>query len=130
MKLKISMVILALVSIGCGMQTALPTSEPVAVIRYEPTPQPTATESHIEINFDCGVAPDFSQPVTVTTLGSLNVRKCPSTSSEVLGVLDAGAEIEAGAKITTTGTGYNCNRWRPLVWRGEVAWACSDWLSK
>lgn len=128
----ILIVILALISLSCGVQTALPTSEPVsnALVKSVNTPQPTATEVRVEFADQCGVKPDFSAPVFTHTLGKLNIRECPSTSSPVVGILEAGTEIEAGAVIETSGTGYNCNRWRPIAYEGKARYVCAEWLGK
>lgn len=133
MKIIISVVVL--VSLACGMQAALPTSEPVS-IPYEVTETKELRRTsanfgeHTEVELHCGptITPDFSSVKLGRTTGQLNVRQCPSTSSAILGVLETGTSVEIGAEVLSQDTGYRCPRWYPIVWQGQDGWICSGWV--
>jgi hypothetical protein len=119
-KLLIWISLFTLTALSCGIQTARPTSEPVsnAVIVYKPTPQPTTTET---------------SQTTVKTLGTVNVRICPSTSCEAIDQTQDGQVLEVGAMITN-GV-IDCNRWYPVQWTKKDgtkigAFVCAGWMNK
>lgn len=112
-----ALIVIVLMSIACG-QATLP-QEPVytpqakASIQnpvFTPTAQPTETVQ------------------TVTALGKVNVRTCPATSCEVIGVIEAGAVLEVGLEIQNEV--IDCPRWYPVVYNGRGAFVCSEWFTK
>ena len=117
MKKYIALVTVVILSLACGAQ--VPTAEPVYTPQAKasiqqpiltPTAQPTETVQ------------------TVTALGKVNVRTCPATSCEVIGVIEAGAVIEVGLEIQNEV--IDCPRWYPVVYNGRGAFVCSEWFTK
>ena len=117
MKKYLALVTVLILSLACG-QATLP-QEPVYTLPPEvlvsnpiltPTTAPTETAQ------------------TVTALGKVNVRTCPATSCEVIGVIEAGAAIEVGLEIQNEV--IDCSRWYPVVYNGRGAFVCSEWFTK
>jgi len=112
-----ALIVIVLLSLACG-QATLP-QEPVYTLPPEvlvsnpiltPTAQPTESAQ------------------TVTALGKVNVRTCPATSCEVIGVIEAGAVVEVGLEIQNEV--IDCPRWYPVVYNGRGAFVCSEWFTK
>ncbi len=117
MKKYLALVTVLILSLACG-QATLP-QEPVYTLPAKVSIQP----------------PVFTPPAqptetvqTVTALGKVNVRSCPATSCEVIGVVEAGAVIEVGAEVQNEV--IDCPRWYPVVYNGRGAWVCSEWFTK
>ncbi len=117
MKTKLAALAIVLLSLACGAQ--VPTAEPVYTLPPEVlvsnpvfthTAQPTETV------------------LTVTALGKVNVRTCPATSCEVIGVIEAGAVVEVGLEIKNDI--IDCSRWYPVVYNGRGAFVCSEWFTR
>ena len=117
MKKYIALVTVVILSLACGAQ--VPTAEPVytpqakASIQqpvFTPTAQPTETVQ------------------TVTALGKVNVRTCPATSCEVIGIIEAGAVVEVGAEIQNEV--IDCPRWYPVKYNNKGAFVCAEWFTK
>jgi len=113
--------VFTLATLSCGVQAAIPTSEPapnVMVQLPKPTRQPTATEA---------------STTTVKTLGTVNVRVCPSTSCEAIDQTQEGQILTVGEKITNECP--DCNNWYPVQWVKKDgskvgAWICADWMTR
>ena len=117
MKTKLAALVIVLLSLACG-QATLP-QEPVYTLPPEvlvsnPILTPTAAPTETVL--------------TVTALGKVNVRTCPATSCEVIGVIEAGAVIEVGLEIKNDI--IDCPRWYPVVYNGRGAFVCSEWFTK
>ena len=117
MKTKLAALVIVLLSLACG-QATLP-QEPVYTLPPEvlvsnpiltPTTAPTETAQ------------------TVTALGKVNVRTCPATSCEVIGVIEAGAVIEVGLEIQNEV--IDCPRWYPVKYNNKGAFVCAEWFTK
>ncbi len=117
MKPYFALIVIVLMSIACGAQ--VPTAAPINTLPPEvlvsnpiftPTAQPTEAA------------------LTVTALGKVNVRTCPATSCEVIGVIEAGAVVEVGLEIQNEV--IDCPRWYPVVYNGRGAFVCSEWFTK
>ena len=117
MKTKLSILALVLLSLACGAQ--VPTAEPIY------TPQAKAS---IQNPVFTHTAQPTEAAQTVTALGKVNVRTCPATSCEVIGVIEAGAVIEVGLEIKNDI--IDCPRWYPVVYNGRGAFVCSEWFTK
>ena len=117
MKKYLALATVLILSLACG-QAPLP-QEPVY------TPQ-------AKVSIQNPVFTHTAQPTetvqTVTALGKVNVRTCPATSCEVIGVIEAGAVIEVGLEIQNDI--IDCSRWYPVVYNGRGAFVCSEWFTK
>lgn len=65
-------------------------------------------------------------PEHVTTLGKLNIRELPDTSSQVIGWYEMGAKVVAIAIVS----GRGCPNWYMVTYRGERGYICAEWCSK
>lgn len=108
--------LLVLASIACGQ--TLPTPE--TIVTNVPTVASTAY--HI-VDVTDMVVPT---PVAVTTLGTLNIRELPDTSSAVLGWYEAGVTVTVLAQVD----GIGCPRWYLVMHQGERGYICAEWCSK
>ncbi|TXH59232.1 MAG: SH3 domain-containing protein [Desulfurellales bacterium] len=117
MKKYLALVTFVILSLACGAQ--VPTAEPVY------TPQAKAS---IQNPVFTHTAAPTENVQTVTALGKVNVRTCPATSCEVIGVIEAGAVIEVGLEIKNDI--IDCPRWYPVVYNGRGAFVCSEWFTK
>ena len=117
MKTKLSFLALVLLSLACG-QATLP-QEPINTLPAKVSIQPTVFTP---------IAQPTEAVLTVTTLGKVNVRSCPATSCEVIGVVEAGAVIEVGAEVQNEV--IDCPRWYPVVYNGRGAFVCAEWFTK
>ena len=117
MKKYLALVTVVILSLACGAQ--VPTAEPVY------TPQAKAS---IQNPVFTHTAQPTETVLTVTALGKVNVRTCPATSCEVVGVIEAGAVIEVGLEIKNDI--IDCSRWYPVVYNGRGAFVCSEWFTK
>ena len=117
MKKYIALVTLVILSIACG-QATLP-QEPIY------TPQAKAS---IQQPVLTPTAQPTEAALTVTALGKVNVRTCPATSCEVIGVIESGAVVEVGGEIKNDI--IDCPRWYPVVYNGRGAFVCSEWFTK
>ncbi len=117
MKTKLAALVIVLLSLACGAQ--VPTAEPVY------TPQAKAS---IQNPVFTHTAQPTETVQTVTALGKVNVRTCPATSCEVIGVIEAGAVVEVGLEIKNDI--IDCSRWYPVVYNGRGAFVCSEWFTK
>ena len=117
MKKYLALVTVLILSLACGAQ--VPTSEPVYV-------QPVKVSIQNPV-FTHTAAPTETI-LTVTELGKVNVRTCPATSCEVIGVIEAGAVVEVGLEIQNEV--IDCPRWYPVVYNGRGAFVCSEWFTK
>ena len=108
--------LLVLASVACG-QTL-----PNAVIVAPNVPTVASTAYHI-VDVTDMVVPT---PVTVTTLGTLNIRELPDTSSAVLGWYEAGVTVTVLAQVD----GIGCPRWYLVMHQGERGYICAEWCSK
>ncbi len=120
MKKYIALVTFVILSIACGAQ--VPTAEPVHTLPAKASIQnpvftPTETLGHVTETVQ-----------TVTALGKVNVRTCPATSCEVIGVIEAGAVVEVGLEIQNEV--IDCPRWYPVVYNGRGAFVCAEWFTK
>ena len=117
MKTKLAALVIVLLSLACG-QATLP-QEPVY------TPQ-------AKVSIQNPVFTHTAQPtetvLTETALGKVNVRTCPATSCEVIGVIEVGAVVEVGLEIQNDI--IDCPRWYPVVYNGRGAFVCSEWFTK
>ena len=117
MKTKLAALVIVLLSLACG-QATLP-QEPVYTLPPEVlVSNPVFTQT----------AQPTETILTVTALGKVNVRTCPATSCEVIGVIEAGAVIEVGLEIKNDI--IDCPRWYPVVYNGRGAFVCSEWFTK
>lgn len=106
--------VLALASIACTQtaQLATPIGANASIIDiYTQAPAPLI------------VAPT---PAHVTTLGKLNIRELPDTSSQIIGWYEIGADVVAIAKVS----GIGCPSWYLVTYRGERGYICAEWTSK
>jgi len=117
MKKYIALVTLVILSIACG-QATLP-QEPIY------TPQAKAS---IQQPVLTPTAQPTEAALTVTALGKVNVRTCPATSCEVIGVIESGAVVEVGGEIQNDI--IDCPRWYPVVYNGRGAFVCAEWFTK
>ena len=117
MKTKLSILALVLLSLACGAQ--VPTAEPIY------TPQAKAS---IQNPVFTHTAQPTETVLTVTALGKVNVRTCPATSCEVIGVIEAGAVIEVGLEIQNEV--IDCPRWYPVKYNNKGAFVCAEWFTK
>ena len=117
MKTKLAALVIVLLSLACG-QATLP-QEPIY------TPQAKAS---IQNPVFTPTAATTETVQTVTALGKVNVRTCPATSCEVIGVVEAGTVLEVGAEIKNDI--IDCPRWYPVVYNGRGAFVCSEWFTK
>ena len=117
MKKYIALVTVVILSIACG-QATLP-QEPIY------TPQAKAS---IQQPVLTPTAQPTEAALTVTALGKVNVRTCPATSCEVIGIIEAGAVVEVGLEIKNDI--IDCPRWYPVVYNGRGAFVCSEWFTK
>jgi len=119
MKTYAALISIVLLSIACGR--SLP-QEPINTLQPEvlvSNPIFTPTEN----------SPLITETVqTVTALGKVNVRTCPATSCEVVGVVEAGAVLQVGAEIANEV--IDCPRWYPVMYNGHGAFVCAEWFSK
>ncbi len=116
MKPYIALSTLLLFVIACGQ--SLPTAT-------QPAPtQPTAAQI-AEVKAEIvQVTAEVSQ---VTTLGQVNIRSCPATDCEVLGVVELGTVLEVGALVTNAV--IDCPRWYPVMYNGRGAFICAEWTT-
>jgi len=112
-----ALIVIVLMSIACG-QATLP-QEPIY------TPQAKAS---IQQPVLTPTAQPTEAALTVTALGKVNVRTCPATSCEVIGVIESGAVVEVGGEIQNDI--IDCPRWYPVVYNGRGAFVCSEWFTK
>jgi len=117
MKKYLALATVLILSLACG-QATLP-QEPVY------TPQAKAS---IQNPVFTHTAQPTETAQTVTALGKVNVRTCPATSCEVIGVIEAGAVIEVGLEIQNEV--IDCPRWYPVVYNGHGAFVCAEWFTK
>ena len=117
MKKYIALVTVVILSIACG-QATLP-QEPIY------TPQAKAS---IQQPILTPTAQPTEAALTVTALGKVNVRTCPATSCEVIGVIESGAVVEVGGEIQNDI--IDCPRWYPVVYNGRGAFVCAEWFTK
>ena len=117
MKKYLALVTVVILSLACGAQ--VPTAEPVY------TPQAKAS---IQNPVFTHTAQPTETVLTVTALGKVNVRTCPATSCEVVGVIEAGAVVEVGLEIKNDI--IDCSRWYPVVYNGRGAFVCAEWFTK
>ncbi len=117
MKKYLALVTLVILSLACGSQ--VPTAEPIY------TPQAKAS---IQNPVFTHTAQPTETVQTVTALGKVNVRSCPATSCEVIGVIEAGAVVEVGLEIKNDI--IDCPRWYPVVYNGRGAFVCAEWFTK
>ena len=117
MKKYLALVTLVILSLACGAQ--VPTAEPIY------TPQAKAS---IQNPVFTHTAQPTETVQTVTALGKVNVRSCPATSCEVIGVIEAGAVVEVGLEIKNDI--IDCPRWYPVVYNGRGAFVCAEWFTK
>jgi len=117
MKKYIALVTVVILSIACG-QATLP-QEPIY------TPQAKAS---IQQPVLTPTAQPTEAALTVTALGKVNVRTCPATSCEVIGVIESGAVVEVGGEIQNDI--IDCPRWYPVVYNGLGAFVCAEWFTK
>ena len=117
MKKYLALATVLILSLACGAQ--VPTAEPIY------TPQAKAS---IQNPVFTHTAQPTETVLTVTALGKVNVRTCPATSCEVIGVIEAGAVIEVGLEIKNDI--IDCPRWYPVVYNGRGAFVCSEWFTK
>ena len=117
MKKYLALVTVLILSLACG-QATLP-QEPIY------TPQAKAS---IQQPILTPTAQPTEAAQTVTALGKVNVRTCPATSCEVIGVIEAGAVVEVGLEIKNDI--IDCPRWYPFVYNGQGAFVCSEWFTK
>ncbi len=117
MKKYIALVTLVILSIACG-QATLP-QEPIYTPKAKASiQQPVLTPT----------AQPTEAALTVTALGKVNVRTCPATSCEVIGVIESGAVVEVGGEIQNDI--IDCPRWYPVVYNGRGAFVCAEWFTK
>ena len=117
MKKYLALATVLILSLACG-QATLP-QEPVY------TPQAKAS---IQNPVFTHTAQPTETVLTVTALGKVNVRTCPATSCEVIGVIEAGAVVEVGLEIKNDI--IDCPRWYPVVYNGRGAFVCAEWFTK
>jgi uncharacterized protein YgiM (DUF1202 family) len=110
--------LLVLASIACGQTAQLPN----AVIVAPNVPTVASTAYHI-VDVTDMVVPT---PVTVITLGTLNIRELPDTNSAVLGWYEAGVTVTVVAQVD----GIGCPNWYLVTHRGGRGYICAEWCSK
>ena len=110
--------LLVLASIACGQSAVIPNAAIVIVATNIPT-----VASNPIVDITEMVVPT---PVQVFTLGKLNIRELPDTSSPVLGWYEAGVTVTVTALVD----GIGCPKWYLVTHRGERGYICQSWTSK
>lgn len=110
-----AVIILILTQCACGAVSTLP---------IQPTPVDTVQAAQ-SVRVLPTLTPFVPVMDTVTTLGTLNVRACPSTQCAVIGWYEEGAEVTVGKIITNDD--WNCWKWYPVQWRTQTAYICAEW---
>ena len=109
--------LLVLASVACGQTAQLPN----AVIVAPNEPELASTPTHAPVALIV-----IPTPVTVITLGTLNIRELPDTNSAVLGWYEAGVTVTVLAQVD----GIGCPNWYLVTHRGGRGYICAEWCSK
>jgi len=113
MKPYIALSTLLLFVIACGQSTLPTATQPAPTAAMVKASQPTAQATETVRQ--------------VTTLGQVNIRSCPATDCEVLGVVEMGTVLEVGAMVTNAV--IDCPRWYPVMYNGRGAFICAEWTT-